>query len=95
MDVEVSYLVEESIDSKLVSFQYTTIQRLEDWLLISKVSEVTGVVDVQFLHMHLLYYARPDLVIEDFQEIVSFSSAHWLLYLGNICVTGASLPNDH
>ncbi|KAF2538145.1 hypothetical protein F2Q68_00019685 [Brassica cretica] len=42
-------------------------------------------------------YAQPDLVIEDFQEAVSFSSAHWLLYLGNrpLFVIGASLPNDH
>ncbi|KAH0857505.1 hypothetical protein HID58_085766 [Brassica napus] len=62
-------------------------------LLIFKVSGVTCVVDVQLLPM----YAQPDLVIEDFQEAVSFSSTHWLLYLGNrpLFVIGASLPNDH
>ena len=97
IDVEVNYWVEESIDFKLVSFQYTSNQSLEDWLLIVKVSGVTCFVDVQLLTMYLLCYARQDLVIEDSQEVVSFSSAHWLLYFGNrhILVTGASLPNDH
>ncbi|CAF1866189.1 BnaC04g43200D [Brassica napus] len=76
MDVEVSFWVEESINFKLVSFQYSTNQSLEDWLLIFKVLGVTCFVDVQLL---------------------PFSSAHWLLCLGNkpLLVTGASLPNDH
>ncbi|KAF3540083.1 hypothetical protein F2Q69_00019696 [Brassica cretica] len=76
MDVEVSFWDEESINFKLVSFQYSTNQSLEDWLLIFKVLGVTCFVDVQLL---------------------PFSSAHWLLCLGNIplLVTGASLPNDH
>ncbi|CAN6910592.1 unnamed protein product, partial [Brassica oleracea] len=76
MDVKVSFWVEESINFKLVSFQYTTNQSLEDWLLIFKVPGVTCFIDVQLLPL---------------------SSAHWLLYLGNIplLVTGASLPNDH
>ncbi|KAF2574621.1 hypothetical protein F2Q70_00001011 [Brassica cretica] len=34
--------------------------------------------------MYILCYAPQDLVIEDSQEVVSFSSAHWLLYFGNI-----------
>ncbi|CAN6842361.1 unnamed protein product, partial [Brassica oleracea] len=104
MDVEVSFWVEDNISFKLVSFQYTTNQGLEDWLLIVKVSGVTCFVDAQLLPMYLICYAQPDLVIEDYQEAVSFSSAHWLLYLGNIpllvtgqtgTVTGTSLPNDH
>ncbi|KAH0856996.1 hypothetical protein HID58_085257 [Brassica napus] len=47
--------------------------------------------------MYILCYAPQDLVIEDSQEVVSFSSAHWLLYFGNIhlLVSGASLLNDH
>ncbi|CAN6969453.1 unnamed protein product, partial [Brassica oleracea var. botrytis] len=83
MDVEVSFWVEESINFKLVSFQYSTNQSLEDWLQIFKVLGVTCFVDVQLLPMYLIS--------------VSFSSAHWLLYLGNIplLVTGTSLPNDH
>ncbi|KAG2280669.1 hypothetical protein Bca4012_049084 [Brassica carinata] len=97
MDVEVSFWVEDNISFKLVSFQYTTNQGLEDWLLIVKVSGVTCFVDAQLLPMYLICYAQPDLVIEDSQEAVSFSSAHWILYLGNIplLVTGTSLPNDH
>ena len=97
MDVEVSFWVEENINFKLVSFQYTTNKSLEDWLLIFKVSGVTCFVDAQLLPMYLICYARRDLVIKDSQEAVSLSSAHWLLYLGNrpLLVTGASLPNDH
>ena len=92
-----SFWVEENINFKLVSFQYTTNQSLEDWLLIFKVSGVTCFVDAQLLPMYLICYARRDLVIKDSQEAVSLSSAHWLLYLGNrpLLVTGASLPNDH
>ncbi|CAN6850668.1 unnamed protein product, partial [Brassica oleracea var. botrytis] len=83
MDIKVSFWVEESVSFKLVSFQYTTNQGLEDWLLIFKVSGVTCFVDAQLLPMYLIF--------------VSFSSAHWLLYLGNkpLLVSGTSLPNDH
>lgn len=56
MDVEVSFWVEENINFKLVSFQYTTNQSLEDWLLIFKVSGVTCFVDGQLLPMYLICY---------------------------------------
>ncbi|KAG5410324.1 hypothetical protein IGI04_006643 [Brassica rapa subsp. trilocularis] len=55
--------------------------------------------NIQFEHKasSLNLAARALSIDKEVEEAVSFSSAQWLLYLGNIplLVTGASLSNDH
>ncbi|WZY77233.1 hypothetical protein YC2023_023617 [Brassica napus] len=55
--------------------------------------------NIQFEHkaLSLNLAARALSIDKEVEEAVSFSSAQWLLYLGNIplLVTGASLSNDH